>query len=127
AQARSNEKARRGWREVGAEAQPVGRGVTERVALFVLASNPRKPNSGSGFRPLTISARARPEPHASVHPSVPCPVLSKRLEYYERPMSGRLLGVAGLSAVQDCARSGRPAFGNHLKQRLTRAAPRGSV
>jgi hypothetical protein len=33
-----------------------------------------KENSISGRRPLTISARARPEPQECVHPSVPCPV-----------------------------------------------------
>jgi len=35
--------------------------------------------STAGSRPLTMSASARPDPHAIVHPSVPCPVSRNRL------------------------------------------------
>src|SRR5258705_13936032 len=97
----------------------MGRGVTEGVTLLVLASNPRKPNSGSGFRPLTMSASARPDPQASVQPSVPCPVLRKRLEYFERPMSGRLLGVAGRRGGQNFPSAARPPFGKPTKHPVT--------
>jgi len=47
--------------------QPIGRGVTDGVTLFVLASNPRKSNSGSGLRRSRYrpSGPARPQAGSS--------------------------------------------------------------
>ena len=61
---------------------------------------PVKAKSGSGVRPDTISAIARPDPHPMVQPRVPCPVLRNRLAYRVLPIYGTFEGVSGRSPVQ---------------------------
>src|SRR5688572_14511988 len=52
-------------------------------------------NATAGHRPEIKSAMSAAEPHASVQPSVPCPVFIYRLGNRVRPITGTLLGVAG--------------------------------
>jgi len=114
---------------------PSGWGYREAAAFRFFGLEPEgKPyTNGLRFSRRSRCGKARqPSRTQGVHPRLPCPVVRKGSEYFERPMRGNLLGVAGQQPRQKLSPGPGPFPTPSVrkpdsKQRLTSATHAGLV